>query len=182
LYASVAQKLSIPSCNNDKTDLKQVIKQCVAEVSARQCLLVFNNVKDTSVQPSSLLSTSRAVDLSKFLLHSKLCSIIFITTESNTAKALTPQNVTMLHSLTLDTTLRMLQNCLTTLLLNAEQQDTMHLLEELLHLPLAVVQAAACINASSITVQQYQVQLAKHREVVLKYSNDPSKGKLQEFS
>jgi tetratricopeptide (TPR) repeat protein len=180
-YASVAQKLGIPGCNDDKTDLKQVTKRCVAEVSTRRCLLIFDNVEDTSVRPSGSLSTSGAADLSEFLPHSKLCSIIFTTTESNTAEALTPQNVTTLHSLTPDTTLRMLQNCLTTPLSNAEQQDTMHLLEELSHLPLAVVQAAACINASGMTVQQYQVQLAEHREAVLKYSDDPSEGELQEF-
>jgi tetratricopeptide (TPR) repeat protein len=180
-YASVSQKLGIPGCNDDKTDLKQVTKRCVAEVSARQCLLVFDNVEDTSVRPSGSLSTSGAADLSEFLPHSKLCSIIFTTTESNTAEALAPQNVTTLHSLTPDTTLRMLQNCLTTPLSNTKQQDTMHLLEELSHLPLAVVQAAACMNASGMTVQQYQVQLAEHREAVLKYSDDPSEGELQEF-
>jgi hypothetical protein len=50
----------------------------------------------------------------------------------------------------------MLQNRLTTPLSNAEQQQAMHLLSELSFLPLAVAQAAACMNNSSMTVQQYQ--------------------------
>jgi hypothetical protein len=86
---------------------------------------------------------------------------------------------TVLHELTPVTALRMLQNRLTTPLSNDEQQEAMHLLRELSYLPLAVAQAAACMNASSITVQQYQSQLDKHKEAALKYSDDLSKDKLQ---
>jgi hypothetical protein len=128
------------------------MKRCVAAISARQCLLIYDNVEGTALRPSSS-STTQAADLADFLLHSKLCSVIFTTTKSNTAEALALQNVTALHELALDTALRMLQNRLKTPLLNAEQQEALHLLEELLYLPLAVAQAAACMNASSMTVQ-----------------------------
>jgi hypothetical protein len=157
-YASVAQKLSIPGCDDDQADIKQVTKRCVAAIGARQCLLIYDNVEGTTLRPSGS-STARAADLADFLPHSKLCSVIFTTTESNTAEVLAPQNVMTLHELTPDTALRMLHNCLATPLSNAEQQDTMHLLEELSYLPLAVVQAAACMNASNMTVQQYQAKL-----------------------
>jgi hypothetical protein len=72
--------------------------------------------------------------------------------KSNTAKALAPWNVTALHKLTPNAALRMLQNRLATPLSNAEQQEAMHLLKELLYLPLAIAQAAAHMNASSMTV------------------------------
>jgi hypothetical protein len=134
-----------------------------------------------TVRPSGS-STTQAADLANFLPHSKLCSVIFTTTESNTAKALAPQNITALHELTLDTALRMLQNRLTTPLLNAEQQEAMHLLRELSYLPLAVAQAAAHINNSSMTVQQYQAQLDQHKEAALKYGDDSSEGELREFN
>ncbi|KAF1358454.1 HET-domain-containing protein [Lizonia empirigonia] len=181
-YASVAQKLSIPGCDDDQADIKQVIKRCVAEVSTRQCLLIFDNAEGTTVRPTgSGSSTREAAGLADFLPHSKLCSVIFTTAESDTAEALAPRNVTALHELTPDTALRMLQNRLTTPLDNAGQQEAMHLLRELSYLPLAVAQAAACMNASSITVQQYQAQLAEHQQVALEYSDDPSKDKLQEY-
>jgi hypothetical protein len=101
------------------------------------------------------LSTREAKGLANFLLRSKLYSIIFTTTESDIVEALAPRNVTALYKLALDIALRMLQSRLTTLLLNAKQQEAMHLLRELLYLPLVVAQAAACINISSIIVQQY---------------------------
>jgi hypothetical protein len=178
-YASVAQKLSIPGCDDDQADIKQIMKRCVAAISARQCLLIYDNVEGTALRPSGS-STTQAADLADFLPHSKLCSVIFTTTKSNTAEALAPQNVTALHELAPDTALRMLQNRLKTPLSNAEQQEALHLLEELSYLPLAVAQAAACMNASSMTVQQYQAQLDEHKEAALRYSDDSSEGEQQE--
>jgi hypothetical protein len=46
-------------------------------------------------------------------------------------------------------------------LLNTEQQELNVLLRELLYLPIAVVQQAACMDTSSMTVQEYQAQLDK---------------------
>jgi hypothetical protein len=178
-YASIAQKLSIPGCDGDQADAKQIMKRCVAAISARQCLLIYDNIEGTTLQPSGS-STTQAADLADFLPYSKLCSVIFTTTESNTAEALAPQNVTVLHELMLDTALRMLQNCLTTPLSNTEQQEAMHLLKELSYLPLAVAQAAACMNASGMTVQQYQTQLDEHKEAVLEYNDGLSEGEQRE--
>jgi hypothetical protein len=73
----------------------------------------------------------------------------------------------------------MLQSRLSRPLSNAVQQEAMHLLGELFHLPSAVAQAAACMNVSGMTVQQYQAQLARHRQALLEYSHDPT-NKLQE--
>jgi aromatic ring-cleaving dioxygenase len=167
-YTSVAQKLGIPGCNDDQADMKQIVKRCVAELSKQQCLLIFDNVEGTTA------------DLADFLPHSKLCSVISTTKESDIAEVSTPQNITTLHELTPDAALRMLQNRLTTPLSTAGQQEAMRLLKELSYLPLAIAQAAACMNASSMTVQQYQAQLAEHQQVALDYSDDLSEDKLQE--
>jgi tetratricopeptide (TPR) repeat protein len=73
-----------------------------------------------------------------------------------------------------------LQNRLTSPLSNAEQQKAVHLLRELSYLPLAVVQTAACINASEMTVQQYQAQLDEYKRAAFVYNDDSSKGELRE--
>jgi hypothetical protein len=70
--------------DNNLADIKQVVKRCVAEISARQCLLVFDNAEDTTLQSSSS-SAAETIDLAKCLLQSKLCSAIFTTTNSDTA-------------------------------------------------------------------------------------------------
>jgi hypothetical protein len=107
-YASVAQKLSVPGCDDDQADIKQILKRCVAAISARQCLLIYDNVEGTALRPRGS-STTQAADLADFLPHSKLCSVIFTTIDGNIAEALAPQNVTALHGLTPGTALMMLQ-------------------------------------------------------------------------
>jgi tetratricopeptide (TPR) repeat protein len=177
-YASVAQKLSILGWDDDQEDSKQTIQHCVAEMSARQCLLIFDNIEDTTLR-SGGSSTTEAADLADFLPQSKLCSVIFTTTNSNTAKTLASQNVIALQELTPDTARRMLQSRLATPLSNTEQQVAENLLRKLLYLPLAVVQAAACVNTRGMTLQEYQLQLNEHQELALEYNSDSSEGKLR---
>jgi tetratricopeptide (TPR) repeat protein len=180
-YAGIAQKLGILVGDDDLADMEQIVKRCVVGMSARQCLLIFDNTEDTTLW-SSGSSATEAVNLAEFLPQSKLCSAIFTTTNSDTAQALAPQNVIALQDLTVDTALRMLQNHLMTPLLDTEQQEARNLLRDLSYLPLAVVQAAVCMNASSMTVQEYRAQMDKHKELALGYSSDASEDNVQSSS
>jgi DNA polymerase III delta prime subunit len=180
-YASVAQKLSIPGWDDDQADMKQLVKCCVVEMSARQCLLIFDNTEHTTLR-SGGSSTTEAADLADCLPQSKLCSVIFTTTSIDTAQALASQNIIALQELTLDTALRMLQVRLERPIANTEQQEAEHLLKELSCLPLAVVQAAACMKASNITVQEYRSRLDGHKGLITELSGAWSEGRLQGFS
>jgi tetratricopeptide (TPR) repeat protein len=178
-YASVAQKLDVLGWDNDQADMKQLIKRCLVEISTRRCLLIFDNAEHTTLRSSGSFTTE-AVDLATCLPQSKLCSVIFTTTNSDTAQALALQNVIALQELTLDAALRMLQVRLTRPLANTEQQEAERLLRELSCLPLAVMQAAACMKASGITAREYRLQLDEHRELAIKHSGDSSEGRIQE--
>ncbi|KAI5365711.1 hypothetical protein J4E82_011248 [Alternaria postmessia] len=178
-YASVAQKLSVLGWDDDQADMKQLAKRCVVEISARRCLLIFDNAEHTTLR-SGGSSTTEAAVLADCLPQSKLCSAIFTTTNTNTAQALAPQNIIALRELTLDTALRMLQVRLARPLANTEQQEAEHLLKELSYLPLAVMQAAACMKANSMTVQEYRARLDEHKELVIDHGGDSSGGRLQD--
>jgi DNA polymerase III delta prime subunit len=177
-YASVAQKLGISGWDNDQADMKQLARRCVVEISARQCLLIFDNAEDTTLHSSSS-STVDDANLTDYLPRSHLCSVIFTTTSSNTARTLASQCVIALQELTPGTAQKMLQNHLARPLSNAGRQEAESLLRELLHLPLAVAQAASCMNASGITMQEYRSRLDKHTELALEYSGASSEGKLR---
>jgi hypothetical protein len=177
-YASVAQKLGVSGWDDNQADTKQLARRCVAEISARLCLLIYDNVDDTTLQPKGP-STAEAADLIEYLPRSHLCSVIFTTTSSNTARTLALQGVVALQELTPDAAQRMLRNRLVRPLSNNEQQEAEYLLRELLYLPLAVAQAAACMNASGMTVQEYRSQLDEHTKLALEYSGTSSEGKLQ---
>ncbi|KAI4940161.1 hypothetical protein J4E86_011127 [Alternaria arbusti] len=180
-YASVAQKLSVLGWDDDQADMKQLIKRCLVKISARQCLLIFDNAEHTTMR-SSGSSTTEAADLADCLPQSKLCSIIFTTTNSDSAQALGSQNVVELRELKLDAALGMLQVSLERPITNAEQQEAEHLLRELSYLPLAVMQAAACMKASGMTVQEYRSRLDDYKELTTKHSDDSSRGRLQDTS
>jgi tetratricopeptide (TPR) repeat protein len=76
----------------------------------------------------------------------------------------------------------MLQVRLERPLANTEQQEAEHLLTALSYLPLAVMQAAACIEASGMTVQEYRSRLDEHTKLNTKHSGDWSENRLQGVS
>ncbi|KAF3037174.1 hypothetical protein E8E11_005421 [Didymella keratinophila] len=84
-YATVAQKLCVSGWDDDQADTKQLARRCVEEISMRQCLLIFDNADDTTLQSSGSFLTE-AVDLANYVPRSHLCSVIFTTTSSNTAR------------------------------------------------------------------------------------------------
>ncbi|CAN9211941.1 unnamed protein product [Alternaria alternata] len=178
-YANVAQKLNVLGWDDDQADMKQLIKRCVVDFSARQCLLIFDSTEHTTLQ-SGGSSTTEAADLADCLPQSERCSVIFTTTNTNTAQALAPQNIIALQELALDAALRMLQVRLERPLAKTEQQEAEHVLKALSYLPLAVMQAAACIKASGMTVQEYRLQLDRHKESGIEHSGDSSESRIQE--
>jgi tetratricopeptide (TPR) repeat protein len=173
-YARVAKKLGVAGWDNDQIDMKQLARRCVADVGARQCLLIFDNAGDTILQPSGS-STAEASYLADYLPSSHLCSVIFTTTSSNTAKTLAPRCSVALQELTPDAAQRMLQNHLARPLSNTEQQEADYLLRELSYLPLAVTQAAACMKTSGMTLQEYRSRLDEHTDVAPANSGNSSK-------
>jgi hypothetical protein len=178
-YADFAQKLDVPGWNDEQADMKQLVKRCVVKMSARQCLLIFDNVEHTTLRFSGS-STIEAAALAGCLQQSTLCSVIFTTTNTNTAQALASQNITALRELTPDAALRMLQVCLARPLADTEQQEAEHLLRELSCLPLVVVQVAACMKAINMTVQEYRSRLDCHQGLAIDYSGDSSEGRVQD--
>lgn len=177
-YAGIAGKLSMLSKDGDLADMKKVVKRCVGEMSRRQCLLIFDNAEHTIIQSNSS-STTEAVDLAECVPQSELCSAIFTTTNSDTAQALAAQNVIALQDLTPGPALRMLQNHLMRPLPDVEQHEAEDLLRELSYLPIAIAQAAACMNASCMTVQDYRAQLNEHKERALKYNSNLPKDNIR---
>jgi tetratricopeptide (TPR) repeat protein len=180
-YASIAQKLRVPGWDDDLVNIKQLAKRCVVKISARQCLLIFDNTEDATLRSGGLFTTE-AADLVDYLPQSRLCSVIFTTNNSDTAQALASQNIVALQGLTPDKALGMLQTRLPMPLSNLERQEAMHLLRELSYLPLAVMQAAACMNASGVTMQEYRSRLDEHRELATKHSGDSSEGEQRDSS
>ncbi|KAF2993734.1 hypothetical protein E8E13_000107 [Curvularia kusanoi] len=177
-YASIARKLGVSGCEDHHADTKEIVKRCVSELSSQQCLIVFDNADSTFAGLSSSSWRVPAPDFAIFLPRSKLCSIIFTTTESSiVARTLAAGNIVWLHELRPNEALDMLQNCLSMSIPQHEHQDAMALLEELSYLPMAITQASACMNAVGMTVQQYREQLAEHLKAAHRDNGGSSQGR-----
>jgi hypothetical protein len=177
-YVRIAQKLGVLGGDNKKADIRPLVQRYLADNSTKQCLLIFDNMEGILIE-SSGSSTVRAAGLLNYLRQSELCSMIFTTTSSNTARTLASQNIVELRELAPDLALRMLDNYLSTPISQSEQQEAKLLLHELLHLPLAIVQAAAYMNVRSITLQSYRAELDRHKERGLKHSSEAPEDPLQ---
>ncbi|KAH8727390.1 hypothetical protein GQ44DRAFT_825097 [Phaeosphaeriaceae sp. PMI808] len=179
-YASIAQKLDVPGWDDEKADIKLLVKLHLSREGARQCLLIFDNTDDINLGSSGLF-TERAANLVDYLPQSELCSIVFTTTNSDIAKRLASHDIVELREMAPDTAQRMLENYLNTPVSRSEQQEAKLLLQELSYLPLAIVQAAAYINARNITLQNYRSQLVRQKEAALEHGGELSSDKIQEY-
>lgn len=179
-YAWIAQKLNIPSWDDEKTDTKQLVKLHLEGRGARQCLLIFDNTEETNLGSLGFFGPE-ATDLIGYLPQSELCSIVFTTTDSNIAKRLASQNIVELQHLTPITAQRMFEKYLDTPLSASEQQEAKLLLQELFYLPLAIVQAAACINNTGLNAPQYRSQLGGQMKPAFKHSDEVTEDKLRGY-
>ena len=178
-FSSISQKLDVPGWDDEKVDIKQLVKLHLSRESARPWLLIFDNVDDVNLG-STGLSTPQTANLIDYLPQSELGSIIFTTTKSAIAKTLALQNIIELREMTPDSAQSLLGNYLITSVLASEKQEMKLLLEELSYLPLAIIQAAAYINIKNITLKDYRLQLAKQIEEALELSSELSGGKPQD--
>jgi tetratricopeptide (TPR) repeat protein len=153
-YSSIAQKLKIPGWEDEKADVIQMVKLHLSVKSERYWLLIFDNADDVDLG-SAGPSTAGAINLNDYLPQSELGSIIFTTTNRDTAKILATQTI-MLQG--------MLENHLINPILVSEREEMKLLVKELSYLPLAIVQAAAYTNIGNITLKDYRSQLVKQKE------------------
>ncbi|KAL7906195.1 hypothetical protein GGI35DRAFT_117899 [Trichoderma velutinum] len=166
-YLNAARLLSIPGWEDEKADIKKLVKDYLSSDSAGQWLLVIDNADDISMwidQPTP--DSSRLIDC---LPRSKYGSIIFTTRDKKAAVKLAGpvgRNIVEVSELDEAGAKQLLQKYLSEDLLN-DQQHVTALLDKLSNLPLAITQAAAYINANGIGLATYLSLLEDQEDVVI---------------
>lgn len=170
-FMDIAQKLKVPGWDDEKADVRRIVKLHLSRRDAGQSLLVFDNAD--SINPSSnRTSVGRDASLVDYLPQSKHCSILLTTINGDAARTLASHEIIELQEMEPETAQSMLEQYLDSPVSKSEQQHAKLLLQELSHLPLAIVQAAAYINVRNITLQDYRIQLStQHQEEVESISN-----------
>jgi len=162
----IGKLLQIPGLEDDKADIKSLVKQHLSHESAGEWLLVLDSADDAQVWCRDEKRTTST--LSEYLPRSRAGSILVTTRTRGVATSIAGKNVMELQRMEKDKALQMLQD----LLLNPEILDdvdaTSKLLEELTFLPLAIVQAAAFINRNDETIENYLRLLNDSEENVIR--------------
>ncbi|KAF2264951.1 kinesin light chain 3 [Lojkania enalia] len=161
-YAGIAQKLRIPGWDDEKADSRQLVKAHLSRRRERQCLLIFDSLESMSLGSSGM--SARNAHVIDYLPQSELCSVIFTTTNSDTAKTLASQNILELKEMTTDTAKKMLEKYLDTPIPSCELLEAESLLQDLSYHPLAIAQAATYINIRKFMLQEYRLQLVMQKD------------------
>ncbi|KAF2189111.1 HET-domain-containing protein [Zopfia rhizophila CBS 207.26] len=165
-YSAVAEELGIPGRDEQGVDVKRLVQNYLSNESAGQWLVVFDNADDMDMwmgEPSE----RQSIRLLDYLPKSRQGSILFTTRDRKVATKLASQNVVEVQEMNSEMALKLLQKCLIGDDVAACQTDTETLLAQLTYLPLAIVQAAAYINANGTSIADYLSLLDEQDESMI---------------
>jgi hypothetical protein len=158
-----AKELGLPGCDG-QADAKGLLQTHLSGGSVGKWLLVFDNADDIGMWVDKLEGESRR--LLDYLPKSDRGSIVFTTRNKRAAVALAGASLVQLSEMDEAVGRELLLNHLVDKNLDAPE-DTSDLLSRLTYLPLAIVQAAAYVNANGITLKDYISLLDEQEEDII---------------
>tara|TARA_R110002003_G_scaffold95_1_gene7240 strand:- start:19322 stop:21166 length:1845 start_codon:yes stop_codon:yes gene_type:complete len=167
-YIEVGQQLQIPNVEQNKSEVPKLVQRELSQEAAGRWLLVFDNADDIDLwteKTSSVIGSSRHID---FLPKSKHGSILFTTRSRKAAVKLAGKSMVFVNEMDDAMARDLLQKSLINEDLLEDEQAAAGLLLKLTHLPLAIVQAAAYINANDIDLSEYAKLLDDTEQNVIK--------------
>ncbi|KAI9776224.1 MAG: hypothetical protein M1816_005406, partial [Peltula sp. TS41687] len=162
-YLGVGQQLRIPGLDKEQADVKKLLQYHLSQESVGQWLLIFDNADDIDMWINHAKSRNGSPGLVDYLPISSRGGIIFTTRSRKIAVKLAPQHVIKVPEMDEEVATQLLNKSLIDQTLLQNRQNILKLLEELTFLPLALVQAAAYINANGTTLSNY-LSLLKSQE------------------
>ncbi|KAM3470257.1 hypothetical protein MY5147_006524, partial [Beauveria neobassiana] len=166
-YIDAAEQLGI-AVTDDKSDVKQLVQRHLSQESAGRWLLIYDNADDFDVWIPSTGSQDGLRGLLEYVPRSNQGCVVFTTRNKKLALRLSPdglrEEVTQMDD---NTALQLLFGRL-----NQEvperHKEGQALIKALCHLPLAIVQAAAYIDANESSFEMYVDLLNEQEEDVVK--------------
>ncbi|RDW80343.1 hypothetical protein BP5796_05041 [Coleophoma crateriformis] len=152
-YRRIAKELKIP-IEDDNADIKSLVRDKLSEPNTGKWLLIVDNADDFSMfykAPHASTST----ELSKYLPFSNNGGILFTTRDHKAATKFASTNVVNVSEMNDGESKNLLRKHLQRPELLDDTDSTRRLLQLLVNLPLAIVQAAAYLNSTSTTITRY---------------------------
>ncbi|KAF1809665.1 HET-domain-containing protein [Eremomyces bilateralis CBS 781.70] len=151
-YSAVAEELDIPGKDEQGADVKRLVQNYLSNESAGQWLLVFDNADDLDMWMGKP-AERQSFRLLDYLPKSRRGSILFTTRDRKAATKLASQNLVEVQEMNAEVASELLQKCL--------------IGHDLTYLPLAIVQAAAYINANGTSIADYLSLLDEQDESMI---------------
>ncbi|OQV09550.1 hypothetical protein CLAIMM_13658, partial [Cladophialophora immunda] len=151
----IGKQLGIPGIEDDKADVKTLVKERLTHSSEGRWLLILDNADDEAIWVKRLDPTDGKSTLVEWLPSSSNGAIIITTRSRRVASHLAGREVTELLEMSLDEARTMFTNALEKPEMAADKNVTSILLDRLTCLPLAIIQAASYMNMTQEPLKTY---------------------------
>jgi hypothetical protein len=154
-YREIGQQLKIPGLEDDKADVKRLVKTRLSQESIGKWLMIVDNADDFEIFYHNNNKDRKAGALSEYLPFSPLGTILFTTRDREAATRYAGPNMIDIDEMDDEESRELLLRSLQNKQLIEDKDNTTKLLKSLINLPLAIMQAAAYLNAKTSTIAQY---------------------------
>ncbi|KIM95406.1 hypothetical protein OIDMADRAFT_206491 [Oidiodendron maius Zn] len=153
-YRDIGQQLHILELENDKADIKRLVKRRLSQESTGMWLMIIDSADDFEMFYNSN-DTNVSGILSEYLPFSTLGAILFTTRDREAATRYTSSNVIEVDEMNNTDARELLRHSLQSKQPNQDEEGVTKLLKLLVNLPLAIMQAVAYLNTRECTITEY---------------------------
>lgn len=157
-FYNIGQELQLPGINEDKADVKSLVRAFLSYRDAGRWLLIIDNFDDIEMLYSRTNKSDKSNDspaLANYLPFNRKGSILFTTRNLDTAVKQAGVDVITVREMSNAESLELLQTTLIDKSMMGGKHVAAKLLDNLAHLPLAIKQAAAYMNRNTMSVSDY---------------------------
>ena len=167
-YRDIGHQLKIPGLGDDKADVKRLIKTRLSQERTGKWLMIMDNADDFELFYPNDNEDSESSALSEYLPFSTLGAILFTTRDREAATRYAGSNVIDIDEMEDTESRELLQRSLQNKQLLEDKESIAKLLKPLVNLPLAIMQAAAYLNAKCSTIAEYLGIYEENNDNVIK--------------
>jgi tetratricopeptide (TPR) repeat protein len=167
-YREIGQRLKIPGLDNDKADVKELVRTRLSQESAGKWLLIVDNADDFGLLYNHANESSGSRALHEYLPFSPLGAILFTTRDREAATRYAGSNVMRIEEMNEAEARKLLKTGLQNKRLVEDGDSATKLLKLLANLPLAIMQAVAYLNAKGATIAEYLKLYEESSENIIK--------------
>ncbi|MCJ1449249.1 MAG: hypothetical protein MMC23_009769, partial [Stictis urceolatum] len=179
-YRKIGEFLRIPGITENNANVKQLLKTFLSSDNRGDWLIIVDNADDTNVLFDKLSEKRDSSRLIDYLPRCDRGSILFTTRGRKTAERLSQAHILELGDMgkTVKEARKMLSLQISNQALRCDNNAVQELLERLVYLPLAIMQASAFINQNAILVSEYVSHLRdanSEAELFSEHFEDPNR-------